>query len=365
MDWWDAVGVAVQQFVERGGLAALFVLVAVEEAGVPSPLPADLLVLLAAVQARQGRISMWQLIAVAQVATMLGASALYWLAGWAGRDIVLRYGRYVHVTPERLDRAERQLRRGGVLAVAIGRVLPGMRVVTAIACGVLGVPFRVFLPGMAIGALIYISIFAGLGYTVGPAAAALLDRIHLPGSSVLSLIVLAVVLLVVRRARHDIPGTVPRPGGRLRGGFLAGLLGAECAALLFNALVGLLGGVVQMEAEPTVRAAVAPFVDEARLLPILLGVPVVVALGAVWGALYGRWAEPWLRTWLPSDVARGLALAVMLWALAVGGLLLLLEVTLGEALALALVQAVQQGVYGAVLGLSYPLMRSRVVELDD
>ena len=49
-----------------------------------------------------------------EVAALLGASFLYLLAARAARGLVCRHGRYMHLTPERLDRAERWLSRAGV-----------------------------------------------------------------------------------------------------------------------------------------------------------------------------------------------------------------------------------------------------------
>ena len=179
MEWWTSLAAAVERFLATYGLLAAFVLITVEEAGVPSPLPADLLVLLFGIQARDGKVSLWQVVAVAEVATIIGASVLYFVARRAGRDLVYRYGSYVGVGAQRLDRVEGTLRRGGIWKVAVGRIAPGMRVLVALACGIFEVPYRVFLPGLAVGALIYILAFALLGYLIGPSVAAVLDQFGL------------------------------------------------------------------------------------------------------------------------------------------------------------------------------------------
>ncbi len=87
-----------------------------------------------------------------EVATLLGASFLYLLAARAGRGLVYRYGRSMHLTPERLDRAERWLRRGGSIAIVLGRVTPGLRTATVIACGVSKCPSGVFCRAWRSGA---------------------------------------------------------------------------------------------------------------------------------------------------------------------------------------------------------------------
>ena len=363
MDWWTSLGSTVERFVEQYGLVAAFVLITVEEAGIPSPIPADVLVLLASLQARQGRISLWELLAVAEAATVLGASILYFLARWAGRDLVYRYGRYVHLSPERLDRIEARLRRGGVWTVALGRIFPGLRVLTAVACGIFEVPYRVFLPGMAVGAFVYILIFAFLGYVLGPPIVAFLEGIQLPLSSLLSLVLLGVLLGLLGRARRALPPEVVPSGGRgrFRAGLLAGAVAAVSAALALNGLFGLLG----------VLAAIAPSLlteetlrrfpgEERRLLPFLVGIVVFVLVGAAWGGVYGRWGEPIARHLARTEALRGIAFALALWGLALWGLAPNLDLTTAETLVFAAVQSAQHLTYGAVLGLAYPLFLAQI-----
>ena len=115
MEWWDEVRLALNAFIDHHGMLAGFLLILVEEAGVPVPIPGDFLMLALGVHARQGHVPLWQALLVMEVATLAGASLLYLLAARAGRGLVYRYGRYIHMTPERLDRAEAFLRRRGTL----------------------------------------------------------------------------------------------------------------------------------------------------------------------------------------------------------------------------------------------------------
>ena len=48
------------------------------------------------------------------------------------------------------------------------RLVPGLRIATVVGCGLFGVPFRVFLPAVALGAFGYLVVYALLGYFVGP-----------------------------------------------------------------------------------------------------------------------------------------------------------------------------------------------------
>src|SRR5579872_111748 len=141
-----------------------FVYLALEEGGLPIPVPGDFLMLAFGVRAREGSIVLWQVIAAMEVGTIVGSSLLYVLARRHGRGLVERIGPFVGIGQAQLDRAERQLRRRGAVAVVLGRLLPGMRILTAIACGIFRVPYRVFLPAMSVGSLVYIVGYTMLGY---------------------------------------------------------------------------------------------------------------------------------------------------------------------------------------------------------
>ena len=172
MQWWEVVRLSLSSFLEQHGVLASFIVILIEETGVPVPVPGDFLMLGVGVHARQGTVELWQALLVMELATLLGASILYVVAARAGRDLVYRYGRYIHLTPARLDQAERWLTHHGAAAIVAGRLTPGLRMATVIASGVFGVsPWR-FLPSLALGAFLYILAYTLLGYFVGPPSCA-------------------------------------------------------------------------------------------------------------------------------------------------------------------------------------------------
>jgi membrane protein DedA with SNARE-associated domain len=143
MEWWDAVRLSLSSFVDQHGVLAGFIVILIEETGIPVPVPGDFLMLGIGVHAREGRVQLWQALLVMELATLIGASILYVVAARAGRDLVYRYGRFIHLTPTRLDKAERWLTRHGAAAIVAGRLTPGLRMATVIASGVFGVsPWR-------------------------------------------------------------------------------------------------------------------------------------------------------------------------------------------------------------------------------
>src|SRR5919199_6428986 len=248
MDWWTEVRLAMATFLDQHGLVAAFVFLLIEEAGVPVPVPGDFLMLILGVRARQGDVPLWQAIATMEAATVIGATFLYAAAHLAGRGLVYRYGRFVRLSPERLDRAEHWLSQHGSRAGFLGRLVPGLRIVTAVACGVFQVPFTVFFPAMSLGALLYILVYTLLGYFLGPPVLSLLEKVHIPFGLLGSLVPLGLLLVWTFRTRQALGRrtTAPAAGGhesQLRAGALAGLLATIGSTLLLNVIINLAGNI--------------------------------------------------------------------------------------------------------------------------
>ncbi len=223
----------MQSLLRSHAFVVILAIIFFEELGVPSPIPGDLMMVLAGVRVAQGQASLWLVLLLQEVVTVAGATGLFFLSRRCGRPLVLRYGRFIHLGPENLARAEGQIQRHGGWAIVIGRILPGLRIVTPIAAGVLGMPFRAYLPALALGAFLYILTYTLIGVFVGPAALAFFDRVSLPVSAFASLIVLAALIFVVRQLRRAPPAfTQDRHGAvvsALGAGVLAGVAGLMAA----------------------------------------------------------------------------------------------------------------------------------------
>ena len=187
----------------KHSFVAILLAVVIEELGLPSPIPTDVMIVFAGTTAG-GSVPLLAGFFVALVlASAVGGSGLYIIVRRGGRPLVNRFGRYVHLGPERLARAEALLERGGWWSIALGRAIPGVRYATVIACGLLKVPFPRYVTAHIVGSSVYIAVFLALGAIFGPA---ILERIHLPahGLRLLWLLPLAIGLpfLIVRWSRR-------------------------------------------------------------------------------------------------------------------------------------------------------------------
>src|SRR5262249_28878071 len=148
-----------------------------EESGLPLPVPSDVAILLAGSEIGRGQLNPLAAFLAAELAAVVGGSVLYTIARRGGRPLLHRFSRLVRIKPEHLDRAEAAVQRDGLRAVMVGRWIPGMRILTVIAAGSLGVPYRSFLIALTISSAVYLGVLFTLGAVFGPT---LLDHLKLP-----------------------------------------------------------------------------------------------------------------------------------------------------------------------------------------
>ncbi|MFN8639972.1 MAG: DedA family protein [Dehalococcoidia bacterium] len=254
-----------------------------EELGVPLPLPGDVMMMLGGIEAARGTTSLATILLIEEAVTLAGATLLYLGSRRVGRPLVLRYGRYIGVTEGRLEAAEGRLRAHGRRTVIIGRLFPGARILTVITAGTIQLPPRDFLPALAVGAFLYLSMYTLLGYWVGPAAVAAFERLTIPVTAVLSLaglIFLGVGLRAVRRS----PLAQTEMGRTSAGFVLGGLISGGAGLLAANVVVGLLTALSSATGQGwDVELGGAP--GAVRVLvgwPLFLGVACALGIEAWW-----------------------------------------------------------------------------------
>ena len=151
----------------------------------------------------------WGYTAMATAGTLgyLAGSVIGWGIGrYGGRPFLERRGRWVHVTPENLDRAEAWFVRYGDWTVLFGRVVPVVRSFISIPAGVLEMPLGRYTVLTVIGSAIWCFALAGAGVAVGTSWQHFHEQWRY-ADYVVALVVGAVVLYVVvrfvrRRARR-------------------------------------------------------------------------------------------------------------------------------------------------------------------
>lgn len=146
---------------------ALYLLLTFEEGGVPLPAPGDTVVAYAGHLSATGELIWWLVLAVAIGGSVTGSLPLYWITRSRGRPLLLRYGKFFHLNPQRERRIESWLIRHGGFAVFIGRLIPGLRVGTTAVAGAFAIPFWIFLTYLTLSAIVWWGFWLWLGSVVG------------------------------------------------------------------------------------------------------------------------------------------------------------------------------------------------------
>lgn len=205
-----------RQIVERMGAELAVAGVYLEESGVPMPIPSEVSIgyLGKRVGAHPWALAMAWIGLTALV--VLGATNLFAVSRrWGPRLVTGRIGTVLHLTPDRLARAQGWFRRWGLLAIIVSRYVPGLRWAMAVACGTLGVDYRTFWVSSAISASIWVGCLLMLGVTAGDAVARVLEAhpwlaLFLPAPAV------SVILSQFIRIAVTGRGGRPRKGARER-----------------------------------------------------------------------------------------------------------------------------------------------------
>jgi len=133
---------------------------------------------------------------------VLGDNVGYWIGVRGGRRVVHRFGKYIFITAERLDRAERFFARRGNRIVVVARFIDGLRQLNGVIAGITAMPWRSFLIYNALGAALWVGWWTSVSYLLGNHLVKILEvgqRYHLV---VIAVAVVAVALYVFLHMRH-------------------------------------------------------------------------------------------------------------------------------------------------------------------
>ena len=97
----------------------------------------------------------------------LGAIGGWWIGHRGGRRLLVRHGRWFHLTPERIERADRWFERWDDQAALVGRLTPVARSFISIPAGVFEMPFRRYNVFTLLGNALWCFVLAGVGWALG------------------------------------------------------------------------------------------------------------------------------------------------------------------------------------------------------
>ena len=185
-------------FLEHWRYPAIFAAVLLGNVGLP--VPEETILALGGFLAHRGELQLPTVIAVGLLAAIVGDNIGYWLGRRYGREALERYGRYIWVRADRLERVSAFMARYGGFAVFAARFVAGVRFLAGPVAGATGMRPRTFIVANTLGALVYVPYAVGLGYAVSYGAGGVIERfVGRAEPVVVAVIALLTLAFIVRR----------------------------------------------------------------------------------------------------------------------------------------------------------------------
>jgi membrane protein DedA with SNARE-associated domain len=181
------------------GLLAVFGLMLLESACIP--VPSEVIMLYAGYLVSVGKLGLIAAVVAGVLGNLAGSVIAWWAGSVGGRELILRYGRYVHVTEARLAPVDRWFERYGERTVLISRCLPIVRTFISLPAGIAKMPLRRFALYTTVGCIPWVLALTLLGDAVGKNWDTLHSRLAFLDYAIAAAIVVGIAWLAARWRR--------------------------------------------------------------------------------------------------------------------------------------------------------------------
>jgi membrane protein DedA with SNARE-associated domain len=183
----------MEHLISTWGYLAIFLLSIAQSACVPTS--SELTFGFAGFLAYTGHFNIVEVVIVGALGELIGAYIAWAFGITGGRALVLRYGKYIRVDQQQLDRLEGWYQRHPRWGVFASRLLPVVRNFVALAAGLAEVPPLAFGILTFLGSLVWDGGLTLLGYSVGSAWQHMVHTVSDAGYGAVILVVIVVALL--------------------------------------------------------------------------------------------------------------------------------------------------------------------------
>lgn len=182
----------VIQFVDDLGYVGIFIMTFIESTFVP--IPGEITLIPVGYLIAESKMNPWIAVPCSVVGTIGGAVFNYIIARNYGRNLLLRFGKWFFITPQKLNSIERFFAEHGAISTFSGRMLPGIKHFISFPAGLAKMKFSTFITYTALGGFLWNTLLISLGYYIGREQSLLKKYIHqINISIILGLVVLFTV----------------------------------------------------------------------------------------------------------------------------------------------------------------------------
>ena len=157
----DFVTNTIIQVVSATGYVGLFLLMVAESCGAPAS--STIIMPFSGFLVAIGRMNFWVAVTVGTLANLTGSILIYFISLKGGRPLLKKYGRYILIAHQDLDKSDKWFAKYGEIAVFFSRLLPVIRTAISFPAGVAKMNFKKFIVFSFLGALIWNIVLVFLG----------------------------------------------------------------------------------------------------------------------------------------------------------------------------------------------------------
>jgi membrane protein DedA with SNARE-associated domain len=189
--------------ITRYGYLAIFLLVFLQELGVPNPVTNEFVLLFSGYLAFSGALNLWLVILTAVSADCIGTTILYAVFYLFGDSIMSHRPRWFPVSPVHLNRIARRISERQRWGIYIGRLIPFLRGYASVAAGILPIQPRIFIPAVILSAITWSGGYVVAGRLLGPYWEQFAARIGRAESLALLAVLIVIATLIGRAIRKN------------------------------------------------------------------------------------------------------------------------------------------------------------------
>jgi membrane protein DedA with SNARE-associated domain len=171
-----------------------------EDFGVP--VPGEIMLIAAAIFAGAGQMNIAVVVVVAVLAAVIGDNIGFIVGHFGGRPVAERFGRYVFLTPQRLEETELFFNRHGGKIVTVARFIEGLRQLNGLLAGIVGMHWLKFLAYNALGAAVWVGTWCALGYLAGDNIAEIYGAFERYKWYAVGALVVVIAIVIAHRVRR-------------------------------------------------------------------------------------------------------------------------------------------------------------------
>jgi membrane protein DedA with SNARE-associated domain len=160
-----ALAIWIMNIISSMGFGGIILLMGIESACIP--LPSEVIMPFAGFLVHKGEMTLWGASLAGAVGCVLGSIPAYYLGMYGGRPLVEKYGKWVLISSEDLNWADRAFDKHGEIIIFIGRLLPAVRTFIAFPAGIAKMNMTKFISYTFFGSLIWCYLLALAGFKAG------------------------------------------------------------------------------------------------------------------------------------------------------------------------------------------------------